>query len=355
MAKKQHYVPRLLLGSFSADAERKTINIHLLNSNCFKLSGSLYEQAQKNYLYGADQKLEKLYSLLESETASAIKKLAVGDLDLTNEERLHLKLFVMYQLNRTPGSVELYNDSIESMTKSIVAYDKHLKDYLNEFTIGINKPYMLLFKMATKALHVILDLRIGLLESNVKIPFVLGQNPVIRLNPFLKAKGWMWSTQGLILKGLMIIMPITPQFSIILYDGRRYTLINKNPKWLINDNDINLLNRLQYLNTNECIYFHYNPDINYYQIISQETQAFRNDTKAKIEVLKSKIMENGEAEKTMNSGLVEYPIKQQFGFYEFKQYGYLEKIDSFAQAKREVMPNFIVDEINRIRSNRHST
>jgi hypothetical protein len=345
MAKKQHYIPRLLLRDFSTDRDGKLINIHLLNENRL-LQGSLYEQAQKNYLYGADQKLEKIYEKLENETAPAIRKLSNKKFDLTNEERLHLKLFIMYQMNRTPGNVDLLNNNIESVLKNIASHNKHLKNHLSDITVGINNPYIFLFRMATRALHVILDLHIGLLESDNRTPFVLGQNPVIRLNPFLKAKGWRGSTQGLILKGAMIIMPISPQYSVILYDNHCYTFVNKNPKWKIDNNDINLLNYLQYLNTNECIYFNYNSDINYYNNVSHETQAFREGIKTRIEVLKRNMNKKDGIEEIMNSGLEEYPIMQKFNFFTFKHDAFLEQIDNLIQARREVMPNFIEKEIN---------
>ena len=347
MGKVQHYVPRLLLKNFSTDPEGNFINIHLLNANKFILPGTLYGQAQEDYLYGSDQKLEKFFAMLEGETAPVINKLLNRDLNLTNEEKLHLKLFIMYQMNRTPGNVDLLNDTIESMIKNIASHDIFLKDKLDEFSTEINKPYMFLFSMATRAIHVVMDLRIGLLESNQNNPFVIGQNPVIRLNPFLQTKGWKFSTQGLILKGVMIIMPISSQFSVILYDCYRYTLVNKKPEWLINEDDINLLNRLQYLNTDECIYFKHNPDINYYTQISNETQAFRNDIKATIKILKKPIIKNNKMEETVNSGIKEYPIVQQFSFYVYKNNAYLEKISNDIEAKRDVMPNFIQEEIDR--------
>lgn len=347
MGKDQHYVPVFLLKNFSTDTEGNFFNIHLLNADKFILPGKIEGQAQKNYLYGSDQKLEKFFGMLENETAPIIMKLASKKFELTNEEKLHLKLFIMYQMNRTPGNVELLNNSIESIIKNAASHDNFLKEKLNEFSLGINNPYMFLFIMATKAIHVMMDLRIGLLESNPNNPFIIGQNPVIRLNPFLQTKGWKFSTQGLILKGAMIIMPISPQFSVILYDSYRYTLVNKKPEWVINDADINLLNRLQYLNTDECVYFMHNPDINCYNQISHETQLFRNDFKAKIEILKKTVNKNENMEALVNSGIKEYPIQQQFNFCALKNDAYLEIINTHFEAKRNVMPNFIQDEIDR--------
>jgi len=347
MTKKQHYLPRFLLKKFATDIDKKHINIHLMKNNEFIINGVLYDQAQENYLYGPDQKLENFFGLLEGVTSPVIEKLLTGSLVLSEEEKLHIKLFIMYQLNRTPGSIDLTNDSIESIIKNAASHDKFLKDRLSEFSTELKEPYMFQFSMATRALHVILDLRIGLLESNGKIPFIMGQNPVIRLNPFLQEKGWKKSTQGLALKGLMLIMPIGPKFSVVLYDNFRYNLINNSPKWIISDDDVNFLNRLQYFNTYECIYFSYTPNMDAYKQLALETQRYRDNVRVSLDLLSSKENKDGSKKEIVNSGLIEYPIKQKCQFYAIKEMAYKEPITNTPEATRDIMPNFILDEINR--------
>jgi hypothetical protein len=289
---------------------------------------------------------------LEGVTSPAIDKLLTGSSVLSDEEKLHMKLFIMYQLNRTPGSIDLSNDSIESLIKNVASHDKLLKDHLSEFSTELKEPYMFQFSMATKTLHVILDLRMGLLESNGNIHFILGQNPVIRLNPFLQEKGWKWSTQGLALKGLLIIMPISPKYSVILYDNFCYKLKNKSPKWIISDDDVNLLNRLQYFNTYECIYFNHTPDIDNYKQLALETQKYRDNVRVSIDLLSTKKNQDGSKGEIIKSGLIEYPINQKCHFYEIKEMAYKEQITNYNEAtRRSIMPNFILDEINHRKGN----
>ena len=348
MTKNQHYLPRFLLKKFATDDNKKLITIHLMKNNEFVINGDLDDQAQEKYLYGSNQKLENLFAKLEDVTSPVIDKLLTGSLVLSDDEKLHLKLFIMYQLNRTPGSIDLTNDSIDSMIKNAASHDKFLKDHLSEFSTELKKPYMFQFSIATKALHIIFDLRIGLLESNRNIPFILGQNPVIRLNPFLQGKGWKWSTQGLALKGIMMIMPISPNYSVILYDNHCYALKNTSPKWVISDDDVSFLNRLQYFNTNECIYFNSTPDISNYKQLALETQQYRDNVKVSIDLLNTKKNQDGSKEEIVKSGLIEYPIVQKYNFYEIKARAYIEQITNFHDATRKsIMPNFILDEINR--------
>jgi hypothetical protein len=348
MGKKQHYLPRFLLKKFATNITKKQINIHLMKNNEFLIDKDLENQAKERYLYGSDQKLENLYGKLETVTSPVIDKLLTGSLVFSEEEKLHIKLFIMFQLHRTPGSINLTNDSIDSMIKNAASHDILLKDHLAEFSTELKEPYMFQFRMATEALHVILDLRIGLLESNGNIPFILGQNPVIRLNPFLQEKCWKWSTQGLALKGVMVIMPISPRYSVLLYDNYCYTLVNNSPRWIVSDDDVDFLNQLQYFNTYECIYFNYTPDMDRYKQLALETKKYRDNVRVSIDLLGTKENQDGSKEEVVKSGLIEYPIDQKCHFYEFKEMAYKEHITNFYEAtRRSIIPNFIRNEINR--------
>jgi hypothetical protein len=247
----------MLLRNFSVDKDKKYFNIHLLNNNEFFYNMPLYNQAQENNLYGSDQKLEHFFCQLESTASIGFAKLKTGNSNLLKEEELHIKLFLINQIGRTPGTISSHDDSIELMIKNLASHDKVLKDHLEEFSVGLNDPYKLMLTFSIDLLYTILDLRIGLLETDKKNSFfMIGQNPVILLNPYLREKNWKWSTRGLALKGLIIIMPISPQFSLILYDDLRYKLINKYPKWIIGSSDVDKLNNFQYCNTDDCIYFY---------------------------------------------------------------------------------------------------
>jgi hypothetical protein len=143
-------------------------------------------------------------------------------------------------------------------------------------------------------------------------------------------------------------MPISPKYSIILYDNYCYKLINKSLKWIISDNDVNFFNRLQYFNTYECIYFNYIPDIDNYKKLALETQKYRDNVRVNINLISTKENNNGSKEEIINSGLIEYPIEQKCHFYAIKEMAYKEQITNFYEVtRRSIMPNFILDEINR--------
>jgi hypothetical protein len=342
----------MLLRNFSVDKDKLLINIHLLKDNRFLYSKILYGQAQEDNLYGSDQKLEQFYWRIETAASLVLAKLNTGNISLLKEEQWHIKFFMLNQLFRTPGFITVQDNSFEKLFKNMASHDEKLKNHLDEFGIGLNEPYKLYSSFSIDLLYIISDLRIGLLETERnELPFLIGQNPVILINPFLQEKNcWIWSTQGLAMKGIMMIMPISPRFSLILYDSLRYTLLNKNPKWIINDSDVEKLNDFQYCNTLECIYF--SNHINEEKYI-QKNNLYRNcreSDRSIFEIISSSIDEKTKYKtEVTRMGTKEFPIKQKFDFVGYKAAEYGKPIICYDDAKREH-----VDDVNLRRKNRLS-
>lgn len=347
---KHHYVPRMLLRNFAVDEGKNLINIHLLNDDRFLYSKALYGQAYEDNLYGSDQKLEQFFSKLETSASLVLAKLNTGNTNLLKEEQWHIKLFMLNQLSRTPEFVAIQDSCFEKLFKKMASHDKKLKNHLDEFGMGLNEPYKLYFSFSIDLLCIILDLRIGLLEADKENSFfMIGQNPVILLNPYLKEKNnWIWSTQGLALKGLIMVMPISPRFSLILYDSLRYTLLNKNPKWIISSSDVDKLNDFQYCNTAECIYFANLINEEQYKRKNTLYRNYRESDKANFEIISSTIDEKtGYKTEITKTGTKEFPIEQIFSFLTYKAVEYSKQIISYNDAKREH-----IDDVNLRRKNR---
>jgi hypothetical protein len=353
---KHHYVPRMLLRNFTVDEDKKLINIHLLNDDRLLYSKALYGQAQEDNLYGSDQKLEQFFGKLEAAASQVLAKLNTENVNLLKEEQWHIKLFMLNQLSRTPGFVAVQDNFFEKLFKKMASHDKTLKDHLDEFDIGINEPYKLYFSLSIDLLEIILDLRIGLLEADKeKSFFIIGQNPVVLLNPYLKEKSnWIWPTQGLALKGLIMIMPISPRFSLILYDSLRYTLLNKNPKWIISSSDVEKLNEFQYCSTTECIYFANLVNEEQYKKKNALYRNYREGDKVDFEIIGSTIGEKT-VDKTeiTKTGTKEFPIEQNFGFLAYKITEYNKQIISYNDAKREHINDVNLRRKNRLNNKRN--
>lgn len=334
---KHHYVPRMILKNFADDTEGKFFNIHLLKDDDFIYHKGLYGQAQKDDLYGSNQKIESFFGKLETSASPGLMKLKTGNVNLFEEEEFYIKLFVMYQISRTPGFAELFDHSIDATVKILASHDTELKKKLNDITIDLKRPYFQHFRLVTKAFPIVMDLSIGLLETDfTNSSFLIGQNPVIRLNPYLQGKKWKKSTQGLAWKGLILVMPISPRFSLILYDKLRYRIMNKNPKWIINSADVDKLNCFQYCNTIDCIYFNNSVDEDKYRQINAKYKNFREDTKVD-SVIPEVNKDNEYMKEPPRLYIKEFPIKQEFKFLGIKIKEYEKRINGNEDAIRECL------------------
>lgn len=145
-----------------------------------------------------------------------------------------------------------------------------------------------------------------------------------------------------------MIMPISPRFSLILYDSLRYTLLNKNPKWIISSSDVEKLNDFQYCNAAECIYFANFINEEQYKQKNTLYRNYREGDKADFEIIGSTIDEQtGYKTEITKTGTKEFPIEQKFGFLAYKITEYNKQINNYNDAKREH-----IDGVNLRRKNR---
>ena len=183
--KKQHYVPRFLLKNFSCDETGKTINTYLINQNKIVNSIGLKNQAYSHYLYGPDQILENYFGLFESSSASIINELSGGHVNLANEEIDLVKLFIVLQKHRTPYSSALLNGQMDSFFKEVYKKEPMVRNHIDDFKIRYTDPYKFLFSLAIELSPALDDLQIGLLNSGGNNSFIIGEHPVVILNPYL--------------------------------------------------------------------------------------------------------------------------------------------------------------------------
>lgn len=301
MAKRQHYIPQFLLRNWSTDSS--SINIYLLNDNIYKEKVPIVNQAQKKFYYGEDQKIENLYSQLESDTAPIIAKI-INKTSLSKEDIRVLRHFVAIQNTRTPGRVQDFDDVITKMSKDLLLkshkFDEHKKE-IEEIKVNINNhQYWQLF-MYLKTFLLYADLNFAILESNSNNKFIIGQDPVVITNKFLTEKNWEFSTRGIGFKGVTFFLPISPEFMICFYDREAYSFIGKKEYYQLNDDEINNLNMFQFLNTENTIYLSKFEEKFY--TFNKITTSFRIGSMCY--VISSPIIDN---KQTVMTGSEKYPI-----------------------------------------------
>ena len=105
--KKQHFVPRLYLKRF-ADKEGLMDLYHIQQATCHSRINHK-DQCQKSYFYGTDLEWENRLCRMEGEWDSVFSKID-KKADLTDDDIKQIKLFAIFQRQRTLGEFNYRHD-----------------------------------------------------------------------------------------------------------------------------------------------------------------------------------------------------------------------------------------------------
>jgi hypothetical protein len=312
MAKKQHYVPQFILRNWSEDGS--SIKVLLLQDNKIIEKAPINGQAQKNFYYGEDQKIEKLYASLEGDACFVIQKIRNRE-ELSREDVRVLRHFIAVQNTRTPGKIQGFDDIITEMSKDLLIKSHKFDDCKKEIDnvqINVNKHQYWQLLMYLQSFLLYADLQFAILESKDTNKFIIGQDPVIITNKFLSEKKWINSKKGLGIKGVTILLPISPEYMICFYDKEAYLFIGNRLYHKLDDDEINNLNKFQFLNTENSIYFrYYNQEyINY----NSQTTDYRTNTQG---LVKSFPITNGN--QIVQTGSKDFPLEPIQNFFAIKE------------------------------------
>jgi hypothetical protein len=324
MGKKQHYVPQFLLRNWSED--KSSIKTYLLKENRVVPSASISSQAQKHYLYGEDQDIEKTLCLLEDHTIPVISKLLLENINLSIGERELIDCFIAMQNVRTPNAIQQTNDMFSAFAKDLLVKEKSFEKFNEEIQrlqITLNAPIEQQMELFLTSFLIYKDLKLCLLKANGKKSFIIGQDPVITLNPYLVERNWPGPKRGIGMKGVMIILPISPLYTLCLYDQDIYKISNDTKIIMLNNDDINLLNEYQFLTTDNVIYFK-DSHINF-ELFANQTKEFREQPKANVQDF---VNIKDPQEMLIAMQLKEYKLPQKFDFYTIKETAYRLDLNS---------------------------
>ncbi|MGL5855295.1 MAG: DUF4238 domain-containing protein [Cetobacterium sp.] len=208
-------------------------------------------QCSKDWFYGKGDTEENL-SQIEYNTAKIIQKI-LEDKKLGLEEREQIYKFIYLQSSRTKKKIDNTNFILKNLKRAIFKIlspfnDEEINSYISE-TEMVPKELVEHSQIKYKE---ILDLDFIVLETNKNNEFVISDNPVIHYNYYEKK-----FNAGIMKTGEMIIMPVSPNKTIVLYDKKIYDFNNTSESQMINieSEDVKRLNNLQYIHCNQNIYF----------------------------------------------------------------------------------------------------
>lgn len=257
--KNQHFVPQLLLRNFSSASSKSknSINTYILKSKKFIENVSIKSQCSKNFFYGENLIIEKKLQEYERGVDPELKKIISNNYSEVSKEKIIF--FLIIQSFRTQDM--LSHEKIES-TRFYNFLKEKKSDIIPENYSFENEKYMSSMFDYLKILYKdILKLKFKIIKNRTKIDFFISDNPLIIYNPFRKTLNG-----GFREKGQIFLLPISPKDAILFYDDEIYkelnNPLNSNILLVIEDtNEIKKINELQYIVSNNNLFFASNKSI----------------------------------------------------------------------------------------------
>lgn len=250
----QHFVPQFYLRKFSNDGS--SINLVTRKAGRVVKGASIKGQCSKRRLYGSGPFLDDFLTYLESNVSELIGVFG-GQTPRFAPNQADVEKFLCFlttQIYRTPKS-NVIGEHFDKSFGDILARGSP-EGY--EFPDDIAGSRMTLERMCRMAIFFYPHLS-DLMLVRVKAPkgceFVTSDSPIILANKAGEQER-LPNSLGLASSGLIITYPISPRFCLMLYDGGVYKFRHSSDMTVFsNSADVSKINRLQYLNCSESIYF----------------------------------------------------------------------------------------------------
>ena len=250
-------MPKSTLRYFAYDLGRqpKARQINLVNIQRRKvvLKASLGEQCYKDYFYGKNTAIEKALGQVEGHFSSLVRKM-IDTRSIDERDGWHLIQMVMLQKARTLRAEEELNGMVDKLVK-LLMYNRIDEHVLRKTRIGIKDAVNYNVGHALALSPLMLDLKQFLIVNETAVPFVIADNPVVSTNWFGR-RHFPQRAVGLTRSGLQIVLPLSPQFALMLHDSNVYTTTSdRNVIYIKKSTEVVELNKLQWLNAYKNVYF----------------------------------------------------------------------------------------------------
>lgn len=259
MAKKknQHYVPKFYLRNFSNNG--RNIGMLILDKGLYKSNASIKSVAYSDFLYGEDGVVENLLSKIESQWAYMVRKIINKEFNnFSKEDDSLLYSFIAISKSRTQRVADINkyymnyfkdvfeNNNIKNFTDNPLETVKEL----------LKAPNVLQMQIALENMYLLYDLDVVVLENKTRYGFITSDNPVVYYNQFYARRNYN-KNYGVVAKGLQIFIPLSEKYMICLYDKDVYN-VDYNDKYIpiTSKSEIDNLNKLSTMNSNNQIFFH---------------------------------------------------------------------------------------------------
>lgn len=252
--KNQHYVPQFCLRQFASDSS-KGINIYNFKLRKIIRNSSIKHQASEDYFYSRNTEIEKSLADLER-CVYDIYSNCMNNLSVpmrNSEQRSDLILFISILYTRTLASLQFQKEAYEKLIK--ILHGKYTDFNIGKNNVCDSDHVLARLSIGIDAAKYLDDLDMKLLKNETNRPLVYSDNPVILYNQFTEQYNRM--DTGYISKGLEVILPLSFNFCLLLYDSSVYKIGTKKSNFIsiTREKDVDYLNALQFLSAHENVYF----------------------------------------------------------------------------------------------------
>jgi Protein of unknown function (DUF4238) len=256
--KSHHFVPQFFLRFFSADGS--SIGLYNLRSGKIVPGASLKHQACRDWFYGRDGRAEHALGHFEGGASKVLRRIIESGRPpkrYSDDHRI-LATFLLIQSARTAQAAAEANETANKVGKWMLRntlIDPELLAFLDDVTLQLTEPATDALRPALLETPVILDLKIKLLHNVSSVPFVLGDHPAVKHNGLYSDAEV--SVLGLANVGLQFVLPISPEYTVVFYDERAYSLgsVASSVVKVKSAGIVLALNEFQWANSFDNIYF----------------------------------------------------------------------------------------------------
>ncbi|MBZ9774383.1 DUF4238 domain-containing protein [Mesorhizobium sp. CO1-1-8] len=252
--KNHHFVPKCHFKPFSLNEEGLCVHAYHAPSGKVIKNASISGQCSKNYFYGEDNKLETALQGMEGLHATAIRNIQSRNGKSKDDELFSFLRFTLLQHLRTEQAMRRIQQAQQQLIDTAFAGEAgqvHKPPPLSQREIL--RMAMVILKDAA---DVVDDLKTVVVRNESDVEFITSDDPAIHTNRYhIQRLGR--TNFGLSNSGAMLLLPLSPKFLFLAYDGGCYTIPDKvgTIVSLSSRSDIQGLNRLQILNCASCLFF----------------------------------------------------------------------------------------------------
>lgn len=199
-------------------------------------------QCSGSYFYGNDSVLEHMIQTEEMNYANALRSFLSKPSVFTESQKEIFKRFWLFQNLRTEAAARR---AIEMTSFSHQIGEPTPED----FNYGIKEAVQHACRVFVEAAEVVTDLKCCIVKNNLETPFISSDNPAVLTNRWsINKSDGIDTSFGLQSSGALLILPLTPKYLFLAYDGDTYNISHISGIVKVAEaDDVVALNRHQFL------------------------------------------------------------------------------------------------------------